>query len=77
MNVDKTNKLKGMIKDSFYGIDQLKKDYGLKTDAVWFTAFNAAPSTRYKLFKKDEKEWREVKRSTTNNFIYNTWCKGW
>ena len=27
--------MKGMVKDSFYGIDQLKKDYGLKTDDVW------------------------------------------
>ena len=27
--------------------------------------------------KKDEKEWRETKRRTTNNFVNYTWCKGW
>ena len=42
MSVDKT-KLKGMLKDSMYDIDTLKKHYGLKTNAVWHEAFDAAP----------------------------------
>ena len=32
-----------MLKESSYDIDTLKKDYGLKTDAVWFEAFDDAP----------------------------------
>jgi len=37
-HVDKT-KLKGMAKESYYNLSQLK-DYGLKTDAVWYEAFD-------------------------------------
>ena len=48
-------KMKGMVKDSFYGIDQLKKDYGLKTDDVWYTAFNAAPSRDINYLRKMRK----------------------
>ena len=40
-NADK-NKLKGMIKDSMYDIAMLKEYYGLKTDTVWFEAFDDA-----------------------------------
>ena len=32
-----------MVKDMTYDIDRLKEHYGLKTDAVWFEAFDAAP----------------------------------
>ena len=32
-------KLKGMTKGSFYGIDQLTKDFGLKTKKIWYEAF--------------------------------------
>ena len=31
-----------MLKDSMYDIDTLKKHHGLKTNAVWFEAFDAA-----------------------------------
>ena len=37
-HVDKL-KLKGMAKESYYNLSQLK-DYGLKTDAVWYEAFD-------------------------------------
>ena len=48
-------KMKGMVKDSFYGMDQLKKDYGLQTNDVWYTAFNAAPSRDINYLRKMRK----------------------
>ena len=48
-------KMKGMVKDSFYGMDQLKKDYGLQTSDVWYTAFNAAPSRDINYLRKMRK----------------------
>ena len=36
-------KIKGMVKESFYGIDQLVRDYGLQVKTVWFEAFDDAP----------------------------------
>ena len=33
-------KMKGMVKEAFYGIDQLVKDYGLQIKLNWFEAFN-------------------------------------
>jgi superfamily I DNA/RNA helicase len=36
----------GMTKGSFYGIDQLTKDFGLKTKKVWYEAFDDAGSRR-------------------------------
>ena len=41
-NADK-EKLKGMLKESSYDIATLKQSYGLKTDNVWFEAFDDAP----------------------------------
>ena len=38
-NADKS-KLKGMVKDSYYDIPTLKTQYNLKTDAVWYEAFD-------------------------------------
>ena len=38
--------IQGMAKEAFYGIDQLKKDYGLKTTAVWYEALDGAGSRR-------------------------------
>ena len=38
--------VQGMTKEAFYGIDQLKKDYGLKTNAVWYEALDGAGSRR-------------------------------
>ena len=45
-------KMKGMDKDAFYGIDQLKKDYGLKTNAIWFEAFNDAPEKKVRYIRR-------------------------
>ena len=44
-NLDKLA-IQGMAKEAFYGIDQLKKDYGLKTNAVWYEALDGAGSRR-------------------------------
>ena len=41
-----------MVKDAFYGIDQLKKDYGLKTNAIWFEAFNDAPEKKVRYIRR-------------------------
>ena len=50
-NVDK-KKLKGMVKGSFYGIDKLTTDHGLKTNQVWFEAFNDAGTRRINYLRK-------------------------
>jgi len=47
--------MKGMAKESFYGMDQLKKDYGLNVDSVWFEAFNGAPSRDVSYLRKMRK----------------------
>ena len=39
-------KMKGMVKESFYGIDQLIKDYGLQMKLDWFEAFNDCSTDR-------------------------------
>jgi len=39
-------KMKGMVKESFYGIDQLVKDYGLQMKLNWFEAFNDCSTDR-------------------------------
>ena len=51
MDVDK-NKLKSMTKDGMYDMATLKKDYNLKTDAVWFEAFNTAPRREVNYLKQ-------------------------
>ena len=48
-------KMKGMAKESFYGIDQLKRDYGLNVDSVWFEAFNGAPKRDVDYLRKMRK----------------------
>ena len=40
-NLDK-NAIQGMAIEAFYGIDQLKRDYGLRTDKVWYEALDSA-----------------------------------
>jgi len=42
----------GMTKGSFYGIDALTKDFGLKTKKVWFEAFDDAGSRRIEYLRK-------------------------
>jgi len=44
--------LQGMTKGSFYGIDQLTKDFGLKTKKVWFEALDDAGSRRIEYLRK-------------------------
>jgi len=44
--------MQGMTKGSFYGIDQLTKDFGLKTKEVWFEAFDDAGSRRIEYLRK-------------------------
>ena len=39
-------KMKGMVKEAFYGIDQLVKDYGLQIKLNWFEAFNDCSTDR-------------------------------
>ena len=55
-NTDK-KKLKGMLKDASYDITTLKKDYGLKLDsnAVWYEAFDDAPSRDINYLRKMRK----------------------
>ena len=44
--------MQGMTKGSFYGINQLTKDFGLKTNKVWFEAFNEAGTRRIEYLRK-------------------------
>ena len=53
-NADK-EKLKGMLKESSYDIATLKQSYGLKTDNVWFEAFDDAPSRDVSYLRKMRK----------------------
>ena len=50
-NADKS-KLKGMLKESSYDFATLRQSYGLKTDAVWFEAFDDAPSRDVQYLRK-------------------------
>ena len=48
-------KIKGMAKESFYGIDQLVRDYGLQVKTVWFEAFDDAGQTKVDYLRKMRK----------------------
>ena len=50
-NLEK-EKMLGMVKDSFYNINQLKKDFGLKTDGVWYEALDDASSRKVEYIRK-------------------------
>jgi len=50
-NLEK-EKMFGMVKDSFYNITQLKKDFGLKTDAVWYEGLDQAPIRKVEYIRK-------------------------
>ena len=41
-----------MLKESSYDFATLKQSYGLKTDAVWFEAFDDAPSRDVQYLRK-------------------------
>ena len=45
-------KIKGMAKESFYGLDQLVKDYGLQIKTVWYEAFDDAGQTKVDYLRK-------------------------
>ena len=48
-------KIKGMAKGSFYGIDQLTKDYGLNTKDPWFESFDNASTREVSYLRKMRK----------------------
>jgi DNA helicase-2/ATP-dependent DNA helicase PcrA len=48
-------KIKGMAKESFYGIDQLVRDYGLQVKTVWYEAFDDAGQTKVDYLRKMRK----------------------
>ena len=50
-NLEK-EKIFGMVKDSSYNIPQLKKDFGLKTEAVWYEALDDAASRKVEYIRK-------------------------
>ena len=63
-NTDRS-KLKGMLKDASYDIATLKKDYGLKLDsnAVWYEAFDDAPSRDVNYLRKMRKNGEKLNES--------------
>ena len=64
MSPDRTDKklIQGMTKGSFYGIDQLIKDFGLKTKEVWFDAFDDAGSKRINYLRKMRKNGEQLNK---------------
>ena len=48
-------KIKGMAKGSFYGIDQLVNDYGLRIKTIWYEAFDNAGQTKVNYLRKMRK----------------------
>ena len=46
------DKLKSMVKNSAYGLDQLQKDYGLRTKETWFEAFDQAGQKRINYIRR-------------------------
>ena len=45
-------KIRGMTKGSLYGIDQLTKEYGLKTKKVWYESLDDAGTRRVEYLRK-------------------------
>jgi superfamily I DNA/RNA helicase len=52
----------GMTKGSFYGIDQLTKDFGLKTKKVWFEALDDAGTRRIEYLRKMRKNGEQLNK---------------
>lgn len=46
------DKLKSIVKNSVYSLEQLQKDYGLKTNEVWFEAFDQAGQKRINYIRR-------------------------
>ena len=71
-NWDK-KKLKALVKDSFYGLDVLHRDYGLKTKKIWYECFDNAGSQRVTYIRKMRangeslKEGARIKLSTIHS----------
>ena len=65
MTIEKFDKqkMKGMAKGSFYGMDQLTKDYGLNTKDPWFEAFNNAPGRDISYLRKMRKNGEKLNES--------------
>jgi superfamily I DNA/RNA helicase len=51
-----------MTKGSFYGIDQLTKDFGLKTKKVWYEALDDAGSRRIEYLRKMRKNGEQLNK---------------
>jgi len=49
------NKLLGMTKGSFHSLESLQTDFGLKTNSVWYEAFDNAGQTRVNYLRKMRK----------------------
>jgi len=49
------NKLLGMTKGSFHSLESLQTDFGLKTNVVWYEAFDNAGQTRVNYLRKMRK----------------------
>ena len=45
-------KIFGMVKDNHYNLTQLKKDFGLQTEAIWYKALDQAPFRRVDYIRK-------------------------
>ena len=50
-NLEK-EKMFGMVKDSFYNITQLQKDFGLRTNEIWYEALDDASSRKVEYIRK-------------------------
>jgi len=55
-------KLKGMTKGSFYGMNQLTKDFGLKTKEVWYEALDDVGSKRINYLRKMRKNGEQLNK---------------
>jgi len=60
-NLEK-EKMLGMVKDSFYNINQLKKDFGLRTNAVWYEGLDQAPVRRVEYIRKMRSNGEELNK---------------
>ena len=62
------NFLKGMAKESFYNL----ADTGIKTNAVWYEAFDSLDFRRKSYIRSMRRNGEELKSKTKNKIIYDT-----
>ena len=74
-NLDK-NAIQGMAKESFYGIDQLKKDYGLRTEQIWYEALDDAPWRRVEYIRSMRNNGEKLNRDPRINLSTIHGAKG-